>query len=1357
MKLITAFPGEDQPFEGQRTVILKRLPAGALIQEARLTIRPVAAPGRTLFSEVLTFANGQEAFGGTKVSAAGFVEVDFHARRTLAAVSGSNLGNSIVEGVLLVDLGAGVFMEVNELGAIAPPDDELFTLDSNSALLPGLAVQKFCVRRDVASVLNVNQVRVQSVPTNVSVALDEQPPFWTHTGELTGPQRSTDFADFLQSYLEEAELVDGVYHIPLLIHSDTLARLSMEVEITYSVQQPALPAGLNEVALDYGYNATPQAGQEWLQVVIPAGAEVTAASVSVNGAFDDSRIVAGPKGPVAPLAAIAVTAGQGQAQPIVLAQDTAVTSVDLLLSSTTRAALLDINLLADAGGKPVGDPLLPTPAQVTLDRDLVAEPTWISVRLPQEFQFAAGRRYWLAVQVREGEAAWHAVATTTESESLRHAVASGLAWRLTQWPAGSASNGNASNGGTVAGLYRLRHTPAAFEMPLEVQVGEGAEAVSVSLDRFQPQGNINFTIDFPEFVDAINEVARRKAPAVCAQGEQLQNGLFAAWSVDSSRSVDAQPHPIGEGQAFAMQVAPNGRWLIAAFPNQERSEFWSLPCHTLEGQTPVTPRSQQHLAISADSRRIFVAGQYGSGPEGLFVLDTETRQPIGEALYELENEIPPIRALALHPSGKRLYLALESSEDSAGRVFVVDTALLEERLVSGESVHLEDVLALPQPLMLPAQQQATSLAVSPAGQQLFASFSAFEPRQTDFGLRVYSASTLQPQATLAGDTAVRVVTITPNGKWALLLDDFTNALHVVDLARQTLTTIPLPGDDIAPAAIAVAPDSSRAFVTSSTAGSLISVNLQRLTATLLLPPASLNTEVQAFPLAITPQGDRLYLTLPLQNDLFLWGYLPLQHHRPDHWTLTAGFVRPVCLAEPPGLAALLGPVGEAENGMRPRRPSTLSQVVAAAGNCAYDITFWGISNSDEALAEIIWRGDGCARQRTDRIPIEVAEPVNTFSQAAAVSTMDETLAGLRGLRRHHAHLEAPAGATQAEIRFLVPAGHNALIDSVSFQGSLEQITNDDFQQDDAGELLGWEMEASSAALTLLPAGDQVLLQNASPAPAVLRQEIMTPAGQPFELMLAGHIQAPSQTQEARVELVWQDENGTPAGAPTILAVDSNDTSFSRKGSVPAAATHATLRLIVPPFTTLAVSRVSLVFLQIVTVPVAFIAQAPGELFVRDFHVTYDVAATQTPQPPAGGLCQPTPPGRESGTDDCAGCDDCDDCDEEWVSRPAPEPAVQTQPISAPTLQTRPAVLAHVPPTRPVLASVDPAVALPLTIIQGIGDRRAAVLTSLGIDTLPRLAQAEPAVIAGAMRGVDEAIALDFIRQAQRILGRVPEV
>jgi predicted flap endonuclease-1-like 5' DNA nuclease len=74
----------------------------------------------------------------------------------------------------------------------------------------------------------------------------------------------------------------------------------------------------------------------------------------------------------------------------------------------------------------------------------------------------------------------------------------------------------------------------------------------------------------------------------------------------------------------------------------------------------------------------------------------------------------------------------------------------------------------------------------------------------------------------------------------------------------------------------------------------------------------------------------------------------------------------------------------------------------------------------------------------------------------------------------------------------------------------------------------------------------------------------------------------------------------------------------------------------------------------------------------------------------------------------------------------------------------------------VLALAEPAVALPLTIIEGIGDRRAAVLTNLGIDTLPKLAQAEPAVIAGAMRGVDEAIALDFISQAQRILGQGPE-
>jgi hypothetical protein len=479
MRLTANFPGESVRFEGDWTVQIQGLPEGAQIQNATITLTPAAAPGRPLFEELLTSAGSVGDFGMTKVLQPGIVEVDFHARRTLAVVRGSNLLNS----ELVVDLGGGVFMGINEYGAVAASEDvDLYPIPASGAL-PGLLVGKFRLRTTSTAnplpTLDVTQVTVRTAANNVSLALAGSPPFWVQPGEIVMPTTTPNFADFLQLYLAEADVKDGRYQLPLIIHSDSLTRLNVAVDIEFVQQQSALPAGVNEVALPYGFDSTAQAESALVQVTLPVGAEVTAASVQVIGAFDDSRIVFGPTGPLTPVAAVPITGGRSQAQPILLSADTAVTAIDLLLSSTSRAAVLDLNLMADVGGKPFADPLLAAPVPLELDRDLAANPTWISARLPQEFQFRAGVRYWLIIQARQGEAAWHSQTAVTNADGLQQSTTSGLAWRATQVD-GAA--------GPLAGFFRLRRTPDQFQMPLSVLVGEGETAVPVSLDRFQPHG-----------------------------------------------------------------------------------------------------------------------------------------------------------------------------------------------------------------------------------------------------------------------------------------------------------------------------------------------------------------------------------------------------------------------------------------------------------------------------------------------------------------------------------------------------------------------------------------------------------------------------------------------------------------------------------------------------------------------------------------------------------------------------------------------------------------------------------------------------------------------------------------------------
>src|SRR4051812_48555508 len=128
MKLTNSFRGADDPFEGDRTRLLRSLPVGARVRRATITLSPVAGPaGR--FLEEITFAGSQGTFGATMPLAGATVEVDFHARRTLDSAHGSNIqGTQANAGAnLQVDLG-GIYVEINSNGALKAPTDPSFAL-----------------------------------------------------------------------------------------------------------------------------------------------------------------------------------------------------------------------------------------------------------------------------------------------------------------------------------------------------------------------------------------------------------------------------------------------------------------------------------------------------------------------------------------------------------------------------------------------------------------------------------------------------------------------------------------------------------------------------------------------------------------------------------------------------------------------------------------------------------------------------------------------------------------------------------------------------------------------------------------------------------------------------------------------------------------------------------------------------------------------------------------------------------------------------------------------------------------------------------------------------------------------------
>ena len=1150
MKLSFNFPGAAFRFEGERTLLIKRLPVGAQVQAAQVTVTPAVMPGQRLFEEVLTFSGDQEEFGGTKVLLDDAVEVDFHARRTLAFVAGSNLFDS----ELLVDLGGGVFMAINEYGAILTPEDngDLYSLPANG-VLPGLTVNKFRLRQVPPLSMNVTQVRVRTMPANVSLALGQLTPFWTHVGEMSRAEISTDFAEVLTLFLNEAETVNGYYEIPLVLHSDMLTRLDVAVEIEYTSQESALPPGIDEVNLPYGHDGVAQVENELIQVALPLGAVVTDAAVQVSGSFEESRVVYGPTGPITDVTNIPITNNQSVAQPISLEADTAVTAIDLLLTSTSRAALLYINLMADADGKPFNELLLSQPVRLTLDRDVADAPTWMSVRLPQEFQFKAGERVWLLIQAAEGEAAWHMDEGPAETLGLHQTTTGGLSWRVMQ-----VDDVN----GPLAGFFRLRHTPAQYSMPLSVMVGEGDTAVSVSLDRFQPLGRVEFSLDFPEFAAAINQAACQTGPAACPQGEQLQNTNLENWTtVGEEISAPQMAEPAENLAARVITMAPNGEWALVS--DGDETIPLLLPYHRPGEAIDLTIDSRQHVVVRGDSQRAYVlSGMYAGAPNQLHVIDSEAFQLLGQAV----NMFHVAHGLTLTPDGRHLYIAIQDGERQQAAVMVVDTAVLEQLLNGGADFDIEDAFVggnLDNPIPLADDVVPTGLTVSPDGRQLFV---AVRHVETNAG-SVYIIDTSTHQPLLADPLFVGLlpsdIVMTPDGRFVLVTNADQDSISVINAARlrlQTTLFLENPNDfPLRPTATEVSPDGRRAFVANQSNQSVSVIDLVNWT--IAQPIVIGQLDGGDFDIGVTPQGDRLYAVIdqPYPGTVGLF-YLTLGRQLPDNWTLMTGFARPIFYTNPFNRTALLGPYTGAERETRPSRPASLSQVVPAVGGCQYEISFWGVSADVDAAAEVIWRGDGCAFQRNDRIPIQVVKREEK-GRETEVSSRSRVQLDLPELYLHRERLQAPDGATQAEIRFLVPPEKLALVDMVSLQATREAVNNSDLRLVVDDELVGWRLIPETAVGVNLVVGEEdTRLGNAGSDPFSIGQTFPVTAAQPFVLSFRGQqVTALAAGAAAQVELHWLAADNIATGEVTSLSITAEDDEHLQRGTVPTNAAEAELR------------------------------------------------------------------------------------------------------------------------------------------------------------------------------------------------------
>lgn len=528
MKIRTKYQGSNDAFEGDRMLWLRNLPGGASITKATVTLTTTNAPE---FQETFTFLPDQLSiaqWGITKTSAGAFVEVDFHSRRTLTAIAGSG-GN----GTLQIDVGGAYVGIANDGTLMAPGKVDLpVNLSSTTTTLPSLTLNKFKLTKNPnnttnTSILDITKVIIRSVPNNISVRVGQLPPFWTRLGELATFDTSPDFAAVLNAYLVTAQLQEGFYQIPFIIHSDTIARLDVELVIDFIIEQPILPPFLPEVKLAYNFSTLPNVDEALTTVKLPRGAIAIKgrSSAQILGEFQSTRIAFGPVGddPTSIPSNITeinvvVSPNQQLAQALKPNQEINVTDIDVPLSKIEPGlAGLHIAIQKDDDGKPSGEIL--TRADVRVDKSLPNESTWGSATLPAPFRVEAGKRYWLVLQSQVSETYWVATHDTiknvTDNPGLQSSNNGGLSWR-------EATVEKAPS--PLRALFRLRNTPEKFSVPVQLQIGKGPDAVRLRLDEFAPLGRIEFNFDFAQPLSKFLNNTVKADP--CGSGNLLVNGDF---------------------------------------------------------------------------------------------------------------------------------------------------------------------------------------------------------------------------------------------------------------------------------------------------------------------------------------------------------------------------------------------------------------------------------------------------------------------------------------------------------------------------------------------------------------------------------------------------------------------------------------------------------------------------------------------------------------------------------------------------------------------------------------------------------------------------------------------------------------
>ncbi len=1226
MKLTDTYLGANDPFEGDRTIWLRSVPANARVTKATVTLTPVAPAGREKFEETITFTDSQGDLGASKATATDFVEVDFHTRRTLAEVEGTNIkavtGPSGTPGATLqVDIG-GAYVDVNSRGAIGGSTSDLFPVPADGKL-PGLTVSKFKLTRLGANPA-VTSVTIRSAPTNVSVRLGQMPPFWTRPGELAAAATSPDFSSVLNLFLAEATVENGHYVIPVVVHSDTIARLDVTLDIDYVIEQRVLPPQLTEITLPYGFSTLPGVDESLTTVALPRQAIPVAgkSGARVQGQFQPTRVADGPIGEEPEFVSVEVSPECSLAQTLQSAHEIELIGVDLPLGKTlVGLAGLNVAIRSDDDGKPSIEVL--ASAEVRVDKPLPGQSTWGSATLQTPFRILPGVRYWLVLQSQIGKAFWNAtrgsaVAPAIVEPALQCSRDGGLSWRAATAPAVKEP---------LAALIRLRNRPERFSIPVQLQIGKGPGAIRRRLDEYAPLGRVEFNFDFAEKLT--EHLAKPELASPCGTGELLTNGGF-----------DDPPHDDATRRLFgfdggAADESPTGL-LTGTVDLSQGADLSTMRFITLS------------IGDELIQRTIDCAGP-NPALTSLDEIIGRINREAGESTARHANDIASspylelqLRDSVLHPWRRANIPPGWQSQGGIG------SQIWRAKLPT--VFPDEDGIVISRPERIVAVLEADGIDPAILAQSIpvtggcsYALRFAFQTvRCIDF--RGYQAVTL-PNPMLVQGVEFEVEEKTGYG-YPYPASGEVDRVQIEDLGHGVIGL---------------------------NCGTDLAISLPRIAALVELIVSTAAVPAQVTIKVFSRDTESPLWSISLEGDPFTIqnirlpgpGITRIEIHSPgSHQTL----LHALCFDD-----------------------MLLSHLFVALSNPQRQAPFWDVHWLDAA-------GQLAGREQGD---IEVGGRLATDAS---------------GMFQEEIRLVAPPSAVRAEIRFIQPSVGVLFLDDVSLMPTLVGLRNSRFRhwrvESNDRMPAGWSRLSGRIEGGFFPEAGLFLVKLISGGPddTVLAQTSEVTAGERYEFQVIARPESPpangvatQPTQHARLELRWLGDG--PIGAPVALPLDGRDfPTHAWSGVAPAGAKQAEIRLIQPKGQgNLIVESVSFTRVDLVRVPLIFLAETPGEMTLGDLRVTYDL-----PTPPAAELTAPS-----TSTRTAMGA----------AAQPAPAAAARAEVMMVSRAEAAPAVAVAARPRRSPLAD------MPASIVAGVGQRFSRILGNLRppIATVADLAALDPEI------------------------------